>query len=319
MLMLFIISSCNSLMKNDFENEAVDKLGKANHKRLSVSDPWDTIPSPISWISNVEGTGPYQPSDADYFYVGPEPDSKSENLYNNYAHFYWNAFPLDSSDLATSYKMQIQWRFGFNNWNYINTPNGLINIRDIAHLEDMSAFLFPYSTEQSKLITLRMRIIHEDFLTSIPDLQSDYMYDRSLVSPWNYGEDSWYYNPWGYGQPQPQIKPDGNWSTLPELESGGPILVTVYMPTTSGYTFSYNVVNFTGGSIQSYNTNPNFMGIGKNALMGVGLNGGTLHIAARCRNTQTNDYTDTMKIVTYYNGQTTLEVFFDEHDFDISP
>ena len=49
-----------------------------------------------------------------------------------------------------------------------------------------------------------MRTIHKDFITSspVPEVESQYRYDRSLYSSWSYpsyaGE---YCNYWGYGRP----------------------------------------------------------------------------------------------------------------------
>ncbi|MBE9601713.1 hypothetical protein [Pedobacter sp. MC2016-24] len=328
LLILFLCCSCNSLMKNDFENEHLDKLGKANQRLSTMTNPWDTIPSPLSWIQDREGTGPYQPTDPNYLYVGDNPDYKLDNNYSNYIHFYWHGFPSEGPDyphLAADYKMQIQWRYGDDvPWSYIyGSPGyGLTGIRYTDVLEDLPAYAFPYS-ESGSQIRVRIRVIHKDFLTLAPDFDAYDLYDRSLVSPWSSELGSTapsYYNYWGYGRPQPQQTGGGGWTDAdPNDVTEGQILVSVYLPTVSGYSFSYEIENLSGGLTQTIrDKSPNFLGVGKNKMIGIGSSGGRISVHAKCSNTLTHNVSYTTKMMSYGLGEKTLDIFFSENDFDIS-
>ncbi|WP_132226059.1 hypothetical protein [Pedobacter sp. ok626] len=297
---------------------------------MLTPDPWNPTPSPIAWIQDREGTGPYQPSDPNYLYVGDAPDSKLGNNYSYYVHFYWHGFPSDGPDyphLAADYKMQIQWRYyDTEPWRYIygDTPGyGLTGIRYTDVFEDIPAYAFPYCDFGAQ-IRVRIRVIHKDFLTLTPDFDAYEIYDRSLVSPWSseYGSTApSYYNYWGFGRPQPQQTSGGGWTESdPDNVTDGQILVSVYLPTVTGYSFSYEIENLTGGLTQNFrDKSPNSVGVGKNLMMGIGSSGGSISVHAKCTNNLTHNTSYSTKMMSYGLGEKTLDIFFSDSDFDVSP
>ena len=86
-----------------------------------------------------------------------------------------------------------------------------------------------------------MRTIHKDFITSspVPEVESQYRYDRSLYSSWSYpsyaGE---YCNYWGYGRPQPDPDLEEGDDNEEEIQNGT-IVVRVYLPYEIGYPKKY--------------------------------------------------------------------------------
>jgi len=315
-------------LKNDMED--MRKLENVNQSGLTALEPWNTIPSPLAWAENITGTGPYKPSDPNYFYVGDDPDYKNGNQYTEYAFFYWDAgFPSEENSpvhVAKDYMMQIQWSYDGIHWAYINAPSndyGLIPVLYSNVMEDIPAYAFPYSDSAVEL-QVRLRTIHKDFLTSEPDLEGDYMYDRSLVSEWSTNRDGYvgtYYNFWGFGQPQPEPKSNGDWTDADTNDViDNQILVTVEFPTSvigpSTYSFTYEISNLTGTYNQVYSNNsPTFLGIGKHKMMAVGFFGGEISVHARREHIVTHSTIYASKTINYGYGEKELNISFLESDF----
>jgi hypothetical protein len=309
-------------MNENFEIEEVKTVEKKDS--LTTRSIWDSAPTPLEWISNSNGTGPYTPAEPTYFYLGNEPDYKNGNNYTYYAHFYWTTdFPdAPGSRIAKSYMMQIQWRMNFvTPWNYINVPNGygLVEVFDDGLINDISAYAFPYRDQPCYSFEIRTRLIHKDFINSIPNPDSEYQYkyDRSLVSKWSsIGFAVNYNNFWGYGKPQPQpINNSDNWEGDAE-ESEGHVLVTINFPNESRYIYSYEIWNISGYNTEIHSNNTtNFLGIGKNKLTQIGSQGGQIEVFATCKDKETGDDYYASQWVYYSSGQVSLNVSFSQKDF----
>lgn len=327
LLMTFMFCSCNSMMDYDLNNvKKADEQKKYNNKSRISRDPWDTIPSPMNWVADMEGKGPYKPLNPIYFYVGEDPPYKIANEYNSYVYFDLHAFPTEGHDyphLGANYLLQIEWKWeGSEHWSYINTPmgDGLVNMIYNDQPEDISAYAFPYLAD-TRRIQVRMRTIHRDFLKSAPNPDADgelrYLYDLNLVSPWSAdsrgGLMGLYSNPWGYGQPQSEQSGNGG---SDDDQSDSHILVTVHFPRLSGYTLSYEISNLSGGYNEKYTKDsPSTTGLNRYRMTGVGFDGGTIQVFVKCRNDATGDITYSERTEYYSLGEKTLDIFFSEIDF----
>ena len=167
-----------------------------------------------------------------------------------------------------------------------------------------------------------MRTIHKDFITSspVPEVESQYRYDRSLYSSWSYpsytGE---YCNCWGYGRPQPDPEPKESGDEEEEIQKCT-ILVRVYLPYEIGYpkkyTYTYEIMNMTGGYVQYLTGAPNAVGFSKSIADVVGEKGGSMEVFATRRDNLTNEDSYSSQMINYDTGEREIEVYFTVSDFE---
>lgn len=326
--MLFTFYSCSNEMDNDFESdeEAVN-LKLSMDSVLTRSNPWDEEETPLEWAEDEDGTGPF-PAGVLYFYFDKKPGNQDEDHSVYYTYFDWGAgFDREDAgdEVAQKYYIQFQWSHSdyFPEWHYINMPNneyGLVKVLHSDVLEDIPAYAFPYKIS-GEPIYVRVRSVHKDFITSapIPETEIRYKYDRNLFSPWSYPPvpiDE-YYNYWGYGRPQPE--PNEGDDNEEEIQNGT-IVVRVYLPYEIGYpkkyTYTYEIMNMTGGYVQYLTGTPNAVGVSKSIADVVGEKGGSMEVFATRRDNSTNENAYSSQMINYGTGEREIEVSFTESDFE---
>ena len=328
-VMLFTFHSCSNEMDSDSESdeEAVN-LRLSADSVLTRGKPWDEE-TPMEWAETVEGTGRFMPGYIYYFYLDKKPESKNDEDAGYYAFFDWGAgFGADGigDEVAQEYYMQIQWSHTEYSpeWHYINMADnkyGLVKILRSELLDDLPAYAFPYKVN-GETIYVRMRTIHKDFITSspVPEVESQYRYDRSLYSSWSYpsyaGE---YCNYWGCGRPQPDPESEESGDEEEEIQKCT-ILVIVYLPYEIGYpkkyTYTYEIMNMTGGYVQYLTGAPNAVGFSKSIADVVGEKGGSMEVFATRRDNLTNEDSYSSQMINYDTGEREIEVYFTVSDFE---
>lgn len=323
--MLFAFYSCSHEMDSNLESaveEAVD-LRLDQDSVLTRSDPWEEEESALEWAEDREGTGPYSPWEPHEFEFIPNLDSMVEDDYSYYAYFSWGAgFPEGGIDVSQQYYLQIQWSYTddfYAVWSYINMPNnkyGLVKVVADGALEKISAYAFPYDVA-GRYIYLRMRTVHEDFIgsTPVPEIESQYKYDRSLFSSWSYpttiGDP--YCNYWGYNRPQPSIDDINSGESASDETS---FILRVYLPmNTDKYSYSCVMYNHNSGYEQclggTTNINNEGMAIGTN----IGKKGGQIEVIAKRTNKLTGDETYDTTYRDYSAGDKNVDIYISEYAF----
>ena len=325
--MLFAFYSCSHEMDSNLESaveEAVD-LRLDQDSALTRSDLWEEEEeSALEWAEDREGKCPYSPCGLCEFKFVPDLDSDTEDGYSYYADFCWNAGFIEEStgqDVSDQYFLQIQWSYtGYmNEWAYINmrgSKYGLVKILGDGALEKIPAYAFPYSTTR-RYIYMRMRTIHESFIgaTPVPEVETQYKYDRSLFSMWSYPEviGDPYCNYWGYNRPQPSVDDIINGEVAVDDSS---FIVRVYLPmNTDKYSYSCIMYNHNSGYEQSLggttNSNNEGMAIGTN----IGKSGGQIEVIAKRTNKLTGDVTYETSYRDYSAGDKNVDIYISEYAF----
>lgn len=325
--MLFAFYSCSHEMDSNLESadeEGVD-LKLDQDSALTRSNLWEEEEeSALEWAEDREGTGPYSPWEPHEFEFIPDLDSMVEEGYSYYAYFSWGAGFIEEGtnrDVSDQYYLQIQWSYtGYNaEWSYINMPDskyGLVKIIRDGVLEKIPAYAFPYSTT-SRYIYMRMRTIHESFIgsTPVPEVESQYKYDRSLFSTWSYPEiiGDPYRNYWGYDRPQPSIDDISSGEVALDETS---FIVRFYLPmNTDKYSYSCVMYNHNSGYEQclggTTNINNEGMAIGTN----IGKKGGQIEVIAKRTNKLTGDETYDTTYRDYSAGDKNVDIYISEYAF----
>lgn len=323
LIMLFVLSSCSNEV--DSRIEEVTDLTQDLDYVLTRSDPWDEEEeSALKWAENRVGTGRYSPDGPHEFAIIPNSDSMADDGFSHSACFSWSAGFIEEEtnrDVSDQYYLQIQWSYTcyINEWSYINMPGskyGLVKVISDGGLERIPAYAFPY-TDTSHDVYLRMRTIHEDFIgsTPVPDVESQYKYDRSLFSDWSYpasiGDP--YINYWGFGRPQPSIDDIVHGDIAVDESS---FIVRVYLPqNTDKYNYSYVMYNHNSGYEQYLGGVTNNSNEGVAIGTHIGKGGGQIELIAKRTAKLTGDVVYETVFRDYSTGERDIDIYISEYAF----